>query len=295
MRRQLPTEIKRFAPPLFICSSHISVGNGDKISYNFWELPNQFELARVQSNTIIGYSPVLLDASCGMEKLVMTALTMNLSSITTLSLVTPPARSWTGQDSTMATKRQFSTTYPTETSYNIYFGLKFCPPLNSSDLCPTDPKLVGGNATSITAESYFDNFDFTLSADSPAVGSGHAISDLLTDFTGRVRSNPPSRGALEAGSTFAIVEAIYFSTGSATTTTTTSSSSSYSYASTTAAAAAGVTSSSISLRAGTAPPLPSSFPLSPLLVPLSSPLSPSLLFPPLSPLSPSLSSSVPSF
>jgi hypothetical protein len=57
----------------------------------------------------------------------------------------------------------------------------------------SDPKLVSPGT------------DFHLQSGSPAIGAGTPIPGLNRDIDGKVRPNPPSIGAYEAGSAPAVV------------------------------------------------------------------------------------------
>ena len=82
---------------------------------------------------------------------------------------------------------------------NLYFGLREgCSNLQTSELC-LDPLFVG--EPTFTNEASLDNYNYKLTAGSPARGAGTAlnIAALAKDLLGVVRANPPSIGALEFG------------------------------------------------------------------------------------------------
>jgi Bacterial Ig-like domain (group 3)/Chitobiase/beta-hexosaminidase C-terminal domain/Bacterial Ig-like domain (group 2) len=88
-----------------------------------------------------------------------------------------------------------------------YPALDWCPLPGNTRLGPNygtletcntqDPLFIGEPASPISAESVLDNFNFTPSSGSPAIGAGVAIPGLTTDFNGNTRPNPPSIGAIE--------------------------------------------------------------------------------------------------
>lgn len=87
--------------------------------------------------------------------------------------------------------------YVTE-DHNLSFGLKGTGCLSGAgDLC-ADPQLGGGSA--FLSEAQFDNYNFGLTAGSPAIGAGVSIPGLTTDYAGTAWGVPPSIGALESGS-----------------------------------------------------------------------------------------------
>lgn len=65
------------------------------------------------------------------------------------------------------------------------------------ELCNSDPLFVNEPPQTWTSESQLDNFNFHLSASSPAIGAGVVITGLTTDYAGTMRLNPPSIGAYE--------------------------------------------------------------------------------------------------
>jgi hypothetical protein len=85
---------------------------------------------------------------------------------------------------------------------NLYFGMRAtnfpCPTGVPSEMC-ADPLFVNeptGRAGNFV-ESELDNFNFSITPGSPAVGAGIYIPSLTLDYSGATRPNPPSLGALE--------------------------------------------------------------------------------------------------
>jgi hypothetical protein len=87
--------------------------------------------------------------------------------------------------------------------HNLYYNQRDngCPTtVGVGELC-SNPLLVNQPPSPITAESSLDSFNFGLSAASPAIGVGIAVSGVTLDFSGATRPNPPSIGALEYSTT----------------------------------------------------------------------------------------------
>ena len=82
-------------------------------------------------------------------------------------------------------------------SYNVEFGLRNgdCPAGGSGNIC-LDPLLVGEPAQgSVPPESTLDNFDFLLTASSPAITNGTASLCADVDFIGLPQTVPCTMGA----------------------------------------------------------------------------------------------------
>ena len=82
-------------------------------------------------------------------------------------------------------------------SNNIYYGIGHgfkCTPAYPNEYCES-PLLV--NQPIFTGESSLDNFDFHLTAGSPAKDAGVPILSVILDYLGIVRSATPSIGAFE--------------------------------------------------------------------------------------------------
>jgi hypothetical protein len=82
--------------------------------------------------------------------------------------------------------------------HNLYYGFRNgeCPTLLTGEIC-ADAKFVGEPALTISNETALDNFNFALSSNSPAIGSGVTLPGLLTDSLGLAMSSPPSMGAIQ--------------------------------------------------------------------------------------------------
>lgn len=85
--------------------------------------------------------------------------------------------------------------------HNLYYGFRHnapCDALNAGEIC-ADAKFINEPPLTISTETALDNFNFSLSSTSPAVGTGIAISGLLSDSLGVAMSSPPSMGAIQFG------------------------------------------------------------------------------------------------
>jgi Putative Ig domain len=80
---------------------------------------------------------------------------------------------------------------------NLYFGIGHgftCPTGFAGEICQ-DPLFVSEPVW--TGEPSLDNFNFNLTAGTPAMGAGTYLPSLTLDYSGVHRPNPPSIGALE--------------------------------------------------------------------------------------------------
>jgi hypothetical protein len=170
---------------------------GDELSFNMVNQTTTPIITNIQFNTISGYSPCFADVQCwSTECLSYTfALENNI---------------WFGSayapENENILPAMCLNEPPTVTDHNDYYNLRECPPAQgATDLCPgVDPLLIAPPPLELNQESDFDTTSYGISANSPAVGAGSPIAGITTDFNGNPRPNPPSLGALEPGSTFAI-------------------------------------------------------------------------------------------
>ena len=83
--------------------------------------------------------------------------------------------------------------------HNLYFNQRNsgCPTTGAAGEICADPLLVNEPASLVSVESDLDNFNFTPSSSSPAIGAGVSVSAITTDSTGKTRSNPTAMGAIE--------------------------------------------------------------------------------------------------
>jgi len=86
----------------------------------------------------------------------------------------------------------------TSRNHNIHLNVRNsgCPSTGFPDEFCVDPMFVN-EPPAYMDEATFDNFDFTPATGSPVVDAGIQIPGLTTDYTGNIRPNPPSIGALE--------------------------------------------------------------------------------------------------
>ncbi len=81
--------------------------------------------------------------------------------------------------------------------HNLYWNFKHgCSSLLAGEIC-ADPKFVNEPSLTVTSETSLDNFNFSLSSASPAIGTGITIPGLLTDSLGLTIPDPPSMGAIQ--------------------------------------------------------------------------------------------------
>ena len=73
----------------------------------------------------------------------------------------------------------------------------------------TDPGFVA-ELPSFTTEAALDNYNFTLSPASPLLTAGVSVSGLAADFDSNAYKNPPSVGALQAGSQATLTDVTLF-------------------------------------------------------------------------------------
>jgi hypothetical protein len=171
---------------------------GDQIAGGFWS--NDYpEAWVVRSSTITGYSPAFLDIECTLVNETCDNIAYTFENNIVFAVSNPNYND-------DITPTSFYGEVPTVQDYNDFYGLRYCPAVNSNDRCPSPDPLFLVEPPPQVAETDFDTMNFGLSAGSPAVGTGLWLDDLTTDFTGAPRANPPSRGAFEYGSSFAAAE-----------------------------------------------------------------------------------------
>jgi hypothetical protein len=94
-----------------------------------------------------------------------------------------------------------SDSFWTARSNNIFFNMRNCPAITSSNENCNNPLLtsVPPFDAPLTSESPFDmeNLDFHLLLGSPARNAGILVDAVTGDFSGSQRANPPNLGAYE--------------------------------------------------------------------------------------------------
>ncbi len=170
---------------------------GSNLSFNF----RQGGTALLANNTIVGYQPTTYDMQCWDASCSNSALTFKNN--ITLGYDNPATYSYGGQVGGLG-GLYFEQTIGTVTrSNNIWYGMRAtsfsCPTGFPGEYCG-DPLFVneptGQGPNFVSTE--LDNFNFAPSAGSPAMGAGSVISgvpNLLLDYNGVTRPNPPSIGA----------------------------------------------------------------------------------------------------
>jgi hypothetical protein len=160
------------------------------------------------NNTIVSYAPTTLDASCwGTYPDAQGVGTCNNSTFTFENNVVvgydnPGTYDLGGQAGGPGVFYYQEPIGTVTRTNNLYYGFRAtsfsCPTGFPNERC-ADPLFVNeptGEAGNFI-ESELDNFNFNLTPGSPAVGAGLYIPSLTLDYSGAVRPNPPSLGALE--------------------------------------------------------------------------------------------------
>jgi hypothetical protein len=162
----------------------------DANSLNF----RQGGTATVANNTFVTYAPTIFDIGCWDASCSTSVLTFknNIvlayanSAVSDYGGTSGPGLFYYGQSIGNVVR-----------SNNLYYGIGHgftCPTGFSAELCQ-NPLFV--NQPTWTGESSLDNFNFSLTPGSPAIGAGVSITGLTLDYTGQTRGNPPSIGAYE--------------------------------------------------------------------------------------------------
>ena len=185
---------------------------GDGISFEAYN-GNTTLLA---NNTVISYSPTTVDFQCATQNGVQTCNNTTFNFTNNIfrgydNPVTYSAGGQAGGPGLYCGAGCNSSTAPIGTLNrlnNNYDGFRGSCQANqlyyasngkaSQETC-TDPGFVA-ELPSFTTESAFDNYNFTLSSGSPLLAAGVQVSGLTTDYDSNAWKNPPSVGALQAGS-----------------------------------------------------------------------------------------------
>ena len=156
------------------------------------------------NNTFVTYAPTTFDASCSgtFPQAQGQGTCLNSTFIfennISYGIDNPNTYSVGGQSGGPGVFYYGSTIGNVIRNNNVYYGFR-----STSFVCPTgiateqcaDPLFV--NEPVFTGESSLDNFNFKITSGSPAAGTGLYIPSITLDYSGVVRPNPPSIGALE--------------------------------------------------------------------------------------------------
>jgi hypothetical protein len=160
------------------------------------------------NNTLVTYAPVSYDISCSATNNDCSSSVVNFIDNLTLGYSNPALLNQGGQgapgdfclpgcNSSIGAIGTFNR------QFNSWFGMRNinCNNLAIGEIC-TDPAFIReptGQGNSFV-QSELDNFNYNPTSGSPASHAGIVYSgELSTDFAGNTRSNPPTMGAVEAG------------------------------------------------------------------------------------------------
>jgi len=148
------------------------------------------------NNTLVTYQPTVIDLSCGTPG---TCATTKYTFTNNIMLgYTQPYGTFPGASGQQPGLYYLSDGSNVVTSIlNVEYGVRNgdCPTAGGGTIC-ADPLLVDEPAQgTIHPETILDNFNFTPTSTSPAVGAGTAISSVTTDYFGVTRPIPPTIGA----------------------------------------------------------------------------------------------------
>ncbi len=161
----------------------------DAVPFNFRQGGNTL----IANNTFVTYAPTTFDIGCGDASCSNSTLTFKNNIV--LAYKNSQVSDYGGSNGPGLFYYSGQIGHMIR-SNNIYFGVghNACPPAAGTGVC-TDPLLV--NEPIWTGESSLDNFDFNITAGSPAKGAGTPIPDLLLDYTGTAWGSTPSIGAYQ--------------------------------------------------------------------------------------------------
>jgi len=161
----------------------------DAVPFNFRQGGNTL----IANNTFVTYAPTTFDIGCGDASCSDSTLTFKNNIV--LAYQNSQVSDYGGSNGPGLFYYSGQIGHIIR-SNNIYFGVghNACPPAAGTGVC-TDPLLV--NEPIWTGESSLDNFDFDITAGSPAKGAGTPILGLLLDYTGLAWGSTPSIGAYQ--------------------------------------------------------------------------------------------------
>lgn len=178
---------------------------GDGMSFDF----HQGSTLLMANNTFVNYAPTSFDFMCdddvSCSKSVFTFKNNITLGFTDYPFYGTDSYGGNGAPGGFCTQACNGSTLAVGTiirSNNIYQGVRVtCPTGDPSEFCE-EPGFVGEPTANMGnfVESELDNFNFNLSATSPALKAGVFISgvpSLVTDYNGVTRPNPPAIGAIQ--------------------------------------------------------------------------------------------------
>jgi hypothetical protein len=147
------------------------------------------------NNTIVGYSPAMLDVGCERSSPCNSTRFVFRNNIV-LGYLNP--RNNPNEPPGLF---YFSDPVKVDSDHNLFFNLrsKPCPLLGRPDLICESPAFVNQPPLTLASEAQLDKFNFHPTSSSPANGHGTAVSGITADYYGKARPNPPSIGAVEPG------------------------------------------------------------------------------------------------
>lgn len=199
-----------------VFTNNLALGNCYRLSVAFPGLPSSYNTnladfcrafdtivgslgptgtALMANNTIISYSPTILDIEGGAAGSGGAVFTLENNII--MGYDNPATYCCGGAAGGPGMLVYTGYSGATVRSNNLYFGIGHsfsCPTGFASEICAS-PLLVGQPL--FVNEASLDNFNFNITSGSPAKAAGMFISSIPTDYSGATRPNPPSDGALE--------------------------------------------------------------------------------------------------
>jgi hypothetical protein len=148
------------------------------------------------NNSTIGYSATMFDLNCQTKNTCGTTKYIFRNNIS-LGFLNPK---YNPTNANVPGLNYFGDSSDTITAdHDVYYNFRghYCPWVGHPDLLCSNPLFVNQPSLTLKNESELDNFNFHLSAASPAIGHGIAVVGVPTDYDGATRSNPPSIGAFE--------------------------------------------------------------------------------------------------
>ncbi|GAC1358254.1 MAG: hypothetical protein NVSMB3_05270 [Acidobacteriaceae bacterium] len=164
----------------------------DTLSFNF----RNGGTALMANNTIVTYAPTTLDINCWDSTTTGCPSALLTFKNNIVRGYDNPATYNMGGQAGGPGFFYYAAPVPTQRSNNLIYGVRgTCPNTSPYEFC-ADPQLVGAPA-SYVSEAGCVNFNFNISATSPALGAGVTVGGLAKDYAGTTWMNPPALGAYE--------------------------------------------------------------------------------------------------